>query len=78
MVALSRGSPMTINTQDPQVQVRDASRPDDSSSLLPSHIRRPVYVAVGLALTFAAYLIVVRGPALIFDLAHSAYAMFCL
>jgi hypothetical protein len=68
---------MGVNTQDPELQISGASRSDDSA-LLPSHIRRPVYVAVGLALIFAAYLIIVRGPALLFDLAHSAYAMFCL
>lgn len=51
--------------------------PDDGA-LLPSGIRHVVYGILGLLLTFACYLFIVRGPALLFDLAHSAYAMFCL
>jgi hypothetical protein len=56
------------------------ARPDepDDGGLLPSGIRHVVYGILALLLTFACYLFLVRGPALLLDLAHSAYAMFCL
>jgi hypothetical protein len=59
---------------------READKPisPDDSALLPSGIRHVVYGILGSLLTFACYLFMVRGPALLLDLAHSAYAMFCL
>ena len=44
------------------------------TALLPRPVRRAVLTGVGLLLAGAVYLMVVRGPAILFDLARSAMA----
>jgi hypothetical protein len=46
-------------------------------ALMPRAVRRLVLVIVGVLVAFAAYLMALNGPALIYDLAHAA-VMFCL
>jgi hypothetical protein len=48
------------------------------TALLPRHVRRAVFAVVGTLLAFAAYLLIVRGPALFLDLAHMTANMLCL
>lgn len=54
-------------------------RPDEApiesdTALLPRQARRVVLTAVGVLLAVAAYLMSVRGPAILFDLARGAMA----
>lgn len=50
----------------------------DGDGLLPPHVRRVAFGVVGVAMVFATYLFIVRGPALLLDLAHTAASLFCL
>ena len=50
----------------------------DDGGLLPPRVRAILFGIIGLLMAFAGYLLLVRGPALLLDLAHSAAAMFCL
>jgi hypothetical protein len=47
------------------------------NALLPRPARRVVGGVIAVLLGFAAYLLAVRGPAILLDLAHGAAAMFC-
>ncbi len=57
---------MAIQDQHPPTTVSEA--------LLPRGVRRVVMVVVGILLAGAVYLLIVRGPALLFDLARGAMA----
>lgn len=46
----------------------------DDAALLPRHVRRVVLAVVGILMAAAAYLVIARGPAILFDLARSAAA----
>jgi hypothetical protein len=59
---------MTDNTQtDARVTVAD-------KALLPRAVRRTVLAGVGTLLAVSLYLLIVRGPAILFDLARGAAA----
>jgi hypothetical protein len=49
-----------------------------AGALFPRPVRRLVMAALGLLLASATYLFIVRGPALLFDLAHMTAAFLCL
>jgi hypothetical protein len=57
-------------------QTEPLSQSSDGA-LLPPPVRRTVYAVVLALLTFGIYLFVVRGPAMMLDLAAAAYNMFC-
>ncbi|MBV1693055.1 MAG: hypothetical protein KGP27_01190 [Hyphomicrobiales bacterium] len=59
---------------------QEYARPDDDAAgaLFPRPVRRVVFAVLGLLLASAAYLFIVRGPALLFDLAHMTAAFLCL
>lgn len=59
---------------------QEYSRPDDgdAGALFPRPVRRVVFAVLGLLLAGAAYLFVVRGTALLLDLAHMTAAFLCL
>ena len=50
---------------------------NESPRLLPRPVRHAVVATLGLALAVAAYLMIVRGPAMLLDLASSAARVFC-
>jgi hypothetical protein len=52
------------------------SDPAPDATLLPPKIRHLTYGILGLLLALAGYLVIVRGPALLFDLSQMA-SMFC-
>ena len=60
----------------PDLRLTARAIPD--GALLPRHIRRVVLGFVGSLVAGAAYLLIVRGPAILFDLAHMTAAMFCM
>jgi hypothetical protein len=48
------------------------------TALLPRAIRRAVLIVVGTLLALSAYLMVVRGEVMLFDLPSAAARLFCL
>jgi hypothetical protein len=65
-----------MQTRAPAPQFASGPAPD--SALLPRSVRRAVLSVVSVLLAFAAYLLIVRGPALFLDLAHMTANMLCL
>jgi hypothetical protein len=68
----------THSTAAPQSVDQRSNGAATDSSVMPNAVRRVVCGLVGSALAFAAYLMAVRGEAILFDLPAAAARMFCL
>jgi hypothetical protein len=56
----------------------DVEQDGATAPLLPRHVWRAVVAVIGTLLAFAAYLMTMRGEAILFDLPAAAARMFCL